>query len=450
MSDSVTITQAQGAAYTWSSANFTWGSATAGKSWNSANPTVHGLTVAVALALSDARAAVVNQSASEQLGLAGVPTRQLTIRRSETLAFAETYADLIAFVLRLLESFGFSEVVARGAHKAASESLQLSDRLVRGAGKGVMEDLALSDATARAIRQRLAEDLALADALRQGLGKQLADGFGLGDGLERAMVQRITEIIGLAETYTDLIAWMLAISENLGFSDGLGKHTTQPLAESFQLSDRVNWQTLKHVTQALALAEAFGRTVAYRRSVNEGLGFSDSLTQAFCLNVREALALAEQYRRHANGVVSDMLVASTEITEQDFINIMEAGHPPGFTDFRDFIQGDHTYRRALFRAVLESQNADRGFIDGLRVTVDVPDVFDRGTEQISDAAAGVTVSFSRTFLVTPEVTITHKGGTVVAVPRLVGAITTSGFTAVLEDNSGARVAGSFTWIAQGY
>jgi hypothetical protein len=149
-------------------------------------------------------------------------------------------------------------------------------------------------------------------------------------------------------------------------------------------------------------------------------------------------------------VISDMIVGSTEITEQDFAAIVEAGHPPGYTDFRDFIQGDYTYRRALFRAILNSRNSDRGYIDGLRVTVDVPDIFDRGTAQITDAVAGAVINFARSFRVPPEVTMTHKGGTAVAIPRLLGAVTTTGFTAVLENSSGTRVAGSFTWIAQGY
>ena len=165
---------------------------------------------------------------------------------------------------------------------------------------------------------------------------------------------------------------------------------------------------------------------------------------------QETNRLAEQYRRRANGVISDMIVASGEITEDDFAAIVQSGHPPGYTDFRDFIQGDYTYRRALFRAILNSRNSDRGFIDALRVTVDVPDIFDRGTAQITDAAVGVAITFTRSFRVPPEVTMTHKGGTVVAIARLVGSITTVGFTAVLENTSGTRVAGSFTWIAQGY
>jgi hypothetical protein len=82
--------------------------------------------------------------------------------------------------------------------------------------------------------------------------------------------------------------------------------------------------------------------------------------------------------------------------------------------------------------------------------VDVPDIFDRGTVQIPDAVAGAVINFTRSFRVPPEVTMTHKGGATVAIPRLLGAVTTTGFTAVLENSSGTRVTGSFTWIAQGY
>ena len=177
---------------------------------------------------------------------------------------------------------------------------------------------------------------------------------------------------------------------------------------------------------------------------------AEALRRAQTLKLSEALSLAEQYRRRANGVISDMIVANTEITEQDFMDILESGHPPGYTNFRDFIQGDYTYQRALFRAILTSSNADRGYIDGLRVTVDVPDVFDRGTAQVVTASSGVAVVFVRTFRVSPEVTLTFKGGTTVAIPRILGSVTTAGFTAILENTSGARVTGAISWVAQGY
>ena len=207
---------------------------------------------------------------------------------------------------------------------------------------------------------------------------------------------------------------------------------------------------IRRVSEAFSFAESLGRTVAYRRTLSEGFAIGEALRRAQTLRLDEALGLAEQYRRRANGVISDMIVANAEITAQDFMDILESGHPPGYTNFRNFIQGDYTYQRALFRAILTSSNADRGYIDGLRVTVDAPDVFDRGTAQVVTPANGVAVIFTRQFRVTPEVTLTFKGGTTVAIPRILGSVTTSGFAAVLENTSGARVTGAISWVAQGY
>lgn len=450
MADTVTITETAGANYTWATAGFTWASASGSKTWGTAYPAIYDLAVAVALAVSELRASNATKAVNEQLGFAEALTRQVTMRRAETIAFAETYADLIAYVLRFVESVGFSDSVSRTSQKVVSESMQVSDTLTKSGIKRLDDGFAVADGVSRSFGKQLAESIALADALRRNAGKGLSESFAVADDVDRALVKRISESIGFAETYTDLIAFVLAISENLGFSEVLGNHTTKPVAEAFGMADALSKQAVKNVAESLAFAEAFGRTVAYRRAINEGLTFSDALRRAYALDVSEALHFAEQYRRKANGVVSDMIVASTTITEQDFMDIMDAGHPPGYTNFRDFIPGDYTYERALFRAILESQNADRGYIDGLRVTIDVPDVFDRGSEQITNAATGVTVNFTRTFRIAPEVTITHKGGTVVAVPKLIGAVTTTGFTAVLEDSTGTRVTGSFTWVAQGY
>jgi hypothetical protein len=52
--------------------------------------------------------------------------------------------------------------------------------------------------------------------------------------------------------------------------------------------------------------------------------------------------------------------------------------------------------------------------------------------------------------VAPEVTLTFKGGTTIAVPRILGSVSTTGFTAVLENTSGTRVTGAISWVAQGY
>jgi hypothetical protein len=450
MPDTVTVSETQGARYTWASAGFTWSSASAGKSWTTAYPAVYNVAVAVSLALVESTGRQWMKRSSEGLGFAENLAKQITLRESEAVGFGETYSDLIAFVLRWVETMSFSEVPGKATRKEFKEAFQASDYLTRVLTKSSAENLGWSEALRQSSIKRLAESLPFLESPQRGVTKNAFEAFGLGDDLDRLMTKRIAEAVAFAETYTDLIAFILRISEGLSVSDLGAKQVRKPLAEAFSSTDKAARQSIKRVAEAVAWGEALGRTVAYRRNLIESLSVSDALRKALRLNAREALALAEQYRRHANGVISDMIVGTTEITEYDFAAIVEAGHPPGYTDFRDFIQGDYTYRRALFRAVLNSRNSDRGFIDALRVTVDVPDIFDRGTTQITDAAAGAAIYFSRSFRVAPEVTMTHKGGTAVAIPRLLGAVTTTGFTAVLENSSGTRVTGSFTWIAQGY
>ena len=450
MPDTVTVSETQGARYTWASAGFAWSSASAGKNWTTAYPAVYSIAVAVTLSLVETTQRQWTKRPRETLAIAEKFAKRVTLQESEAVGFVETYSDLIAYVLRWVESMAFTEGAGKASRKEFRETLQASDYLTRVLTKRSSEALALAEMPRSNHTKRLGEVLSLSEIHRRGVTKNTFEAFGLGDDLDRMLTKRITESIAFAETYADLIAFILRISEGLSVNDLASKQVRKPISEAFGTSDKTARRSIKRVAEAVALGETLGRTVAYRRALTEGLSVSDSLRRAVRLTAREALALAEQYRRHANGVISDMLVASTEITEQDFAAIVEAGHPPGYTDFRDFIQGDYTYRRALFRAILNSRNSDRGFIDALRVTVDVPDIFDRGTAQITDPTAGVVINFTRSFRVPPEVTMTHKGGTTVAIPRLLGAVTTSGFTAVLENSTGTRVTGSFTWIAQGY
>lgn len=396
MAETVNVSSSPGANYTWASGKFAWSSATAGKNWTTAYPAVYALSVATDLSFAELVQKLGIKSNSESLIFSDKSSRTLALNKYENLNFVETYTDLIAYVLRFVESLTFSEKYARSGTKAVFEAFQV------------------------------------------------------GEGLARQLVLRKYETLALAETYTDLIAFILRVSESLSFTEKPSKGLTKPQAENFRLSDALVKSQVKQISESFILAEALGRTVAYRRAINEGFAIGEAIRRAQTLKLSEAFSLAEQYRRRANGVISDMIVASTEITAQDFMDILESGHPPGYTNFRDFIQGDYTYQRALFRAILTSSNADRGYIDGLRVTVDVPDVFDRGTAQVVTAANGVTVVFTRQFRVAPEVTLTFKGGTTIAVPRILGSVSITGFTAVLENTSGTRVTGAISWVAQGY
>jgi hypothetical protein len=450
MADAVTVTESQGVRYSWDSAGFTWSSVSAAKTWGTAYPAAYSVAVEDSVAFADRSLRHWTKRSDEAIPIGESRRHRLTLRESEVLGFSETYSDLIAFLLRFIETMTLTELVSKADRIAIRELFQSADDLSRGFIKRSSEGVSLADSVRRLSIVRITESTSLAEITRRGFTKASAESIGTTERLRRVIGKRMSEALQFAETYADLIAFVLRISEGLGVGDMGAKRLRKPFPETFAAADKMARRAIKRVAEAVAIGEALGRAVAYRRNLAENLSVSDALRKAMSLRAHEALVLAEQYRRRANGVISDMIVGGCEITEDDFARIVETGHPPGYTDFRDFIQGDYTYARALFRAILKSSNSDRGYIEALRVTVDVPDIFDRGTAVITDPFTGVSVGFSRSFRVPPEVTMTHKGGTAVAIPRLLGAVTKTGFNAVLESSSGTRVTGSFTWIAQGY
>lgn len=449
MPDVVTVAESQGQRYTWGTGGFTWTSASAGKSWDTAYPAVYAFEVAVSLAMLESANRQTIKPSSEALSFTEASGRSMALAKTETVGFAETYSDLIAYVLRWIESIGLVDNLSQANQKNIAETFSAAEILVQFLTKGFTSAVSWGEHLARQSTVRSSEVLPVSGLHTRQPTKAISEAFGSSEVLSRQVSKAVIEAIGFAETYADLIAYILRVTENIGLADSAVKQTLKPFTEAFTANDLTSLGLIKRVAEAVAMADAFGRTVAYRKALSEGLAVNDAIKRSLRLSTHEALQLAEQYRRHANGVISDMIISTGEITEEDFISIVDNGHPPGYTNFRDFIQGDYTYQRALFRAILKSSNADRGYIDALRLTVDVPDIFDRGVAEVTNAAAGVSVQFSRTFRFTPQVTITHKGGTTTAIPRLLGTPSTTGFTAVLEDKTGARVTGSFSWLAQG-
>ena len=292
-------------------------------------------------------------------------------------------------------------------------------------------------------------DISLAELVAKDVTKLVAESFGVSDASYRDFTKGVNETISFSETYADFIEWILGVAESISFTEVGSRNMILPRDESFGVSQTNNREITKNVLRDLTLGEAFSRTVDFNRQFDESLSFLENIAKNFDLNKAEAFALYEMYRRRANGVISDMIVDENVLTDSDFADYMDVGHAPGYSDFRDFIQGDYTYEKAIIRAILETQSTDRGFLTDLKHTADVPDVVDRGEGTITTASTGVTINFARDFSVTPEITVTHIGGSGVAIPRITTSSTTS-FTVVLEDTSGSKTTGTISWIAQGY
>ena len=136
MAETVTVGESQGPRYTWANASFTWASASAGKSWLTAYPAVYLVAVAATLAWTQASGLQHGKRLNETLSFADTRRHQAALQSTESIGFADTYYDLIAYVLRWVESFGVSEGLAKSSRKSVQENLQTLDGLARSVARG--------------------------------------------------------------------------------------------------------------------------------------------------------------------------------------------------------------------------------------------------------------------------------------------------------------------------
>ena len=211
-----------------------------------------------------------------------------------------------------------------------------------------------------------------------------------------------------------------------------------------------------HTLRALDIASDQVRRAEFFRNFEEAVALADEGSKTYRKLELRDLSIAEQLVVPAWMVIGDMIVSEVakdrEYTYENFLASLDVGTMPGWTPWRNFIPGDYEYSKAMFRVVMDSISADRALIEECVAAVDVPDVLDRGTARITDAAAGVYVEFEREYHVIPEMTLTARGGAGnPAAAELMGSPSLIGFTARMRDTvTGEYVTGTFTWASIGY
>lgn len=312
---------------------------------------------------------------------------------------------------------------------------------------------AWEDAAIRTIQVAAGEPLTATEVASKVTGKTFAETFSAmdGDKVVRQMVMNQLVELGVSSSYIDQISFLIRALENLSVTEGHVKQIGLSKLELVGVTESgFSKQIQMTIRQAVGFAEVFGRAVVYKRKLAESFSAAEAWKKAITVKKGEALTAFDEYLRRGNAVISDMLLLDSAITFEDFKQILDGGIVPGYVPFRDFIPGDYEYQTALFRAVLQSSNSDRARLSQFRVDVDVPDIIETGTAIITNASAGLRINFTRTFHVVPEITMNLRGGSVIAIPDLLGDADLLGFTAILRDMTDTRVTGTVTWAAHGY
>lgn len=471
----------------------------------------YGLNKAESVAVSELPTRAIKKAINEVFATSESITRNYGLNKAESVVVSEsighTFQQFIAEALQALDALN-NIIVGNIYDLPFGESVAISDGHSVNVAKAIAEAIKALDALpTSAFTKSLSEAVVVSDAASAGVTKNTSEALVVTDAIAHSLSKSILEAIAVIEMFSNVAQYHLNVIETVAFVEALGGNYSKKLAESLSIAEARSGKITKNVSELIAVAESFGRVVQFYRNIAEALGCSDKIgsvlpphdasesfsvedalthliehrpmetlsfaelleknhsqalnetltikdseKKTYTMKVSEALNLIETYMRKANAVFSNMVVSEGDMDQRTFMNAVDSGAVVGYEPFHDFIPGDYSYQKALFRVILESVNSDRARLNQLSVTVDVPDVFDRGQVVIdaAHAAAGVAVTFGRQFHMVPEVTLTLKGGTVLAIPDVLNP-TSTGFTAKLKDpTTGNGVAGTLTWAAHGY
>ena len=391
----VEVVTTPGADYLWSGSPFAWDSAEGGKAWADASATSFVATESGGLILSALEARLPLAVRADAFVVGDARQQTAIAVRAEVLAMAETYIDLIAFILKVAESFAIAEA-----------------------------------------------------APKQILPTPALETFGIGDAADRRMLRAVAELLGIIDVRVG--AAQRVSQESVSLADPTERFAVKPILSSIGLTEARRAIAQPDLHQSLALSETYSDLIGYIVQIAEAFSVADRASTAVVHLDLEQLEVLDLVLRASEAVIADLAFRSTPLDAEGFAALVAESRPLGYGPFRDLTPGDYEYARALLRLALEapSTTGSRVTLAEARLNIDVPDVRDRGTMTVP--IGGTVVPFSRSFNAPPEVQAAFKGGAVLAVPQI-GTITTTGFQlSLINPDTLASVAGNASWSAEGY
>jgi hypothetical protein len=401
------------------------------------------------------------KSVLEGVAVADSRSSDVTHVSSEAIAVADSVSKVVAQSLN--DAFGFVDALVNGIGANHAEGLSVQELVAKSIAVPKQEALGLGESLTNGVMARLFEQLVAADALSSAVDTKHAEGLSVQELISKSVDLPMQEVLLLDSFVANGISVKLfeqlaavdglvkssavSIAEYLLTQDVLAKGYTLPQSETVAVQDQSRHDAAVSLAESLSVIDVWGRVVAFQRALSEGLSVQEATGRAASLPFAETFALADEYRKNANAVVSDMLIAQGDITPEQFAALLEGARPPGFGEFQPFINGDYEYKRALMKVAMTATGAERAAVRQCALEVDVPDVFDGGTASV--VSGGTEVLFNREFHEPPEVAIVWKGGTSIAIPRLL-EITKQSFIVELVTPEGVGVSGTVSWSANGY
>lgn len=445
---SVNISIIPGSPYIWSNANFAWDSPTSLNIWDNIAPTIYALTINEdAVAVSDQIRKLADKRSCEVITM-GDGNSILGIAKvlKESVGISELYVDYITFLLRVCEAINIVETPKKTIALLKNDGFSFSDKDLKNVTILESETVSVSDKKVTAISAVCKEVINVMELARKAIAALKGEILSIAETKMLKNIMKINiETLNFAETYADMIGFILKINETVIFSETPIKIPAILKTEEFTTIDKQWAKPTKKLLETVGVAESRTDEKTFIRAFNEAIAFLEKNMKSCSLKKYEVFDLVDDIIRNANAVISDLSILDEDLTLEEFI--ARTSSPEGYSAFKDFIVGDHNYQKALIRTVVETfAIGGRPCLDKWVLNVDVPDAIDSGTVDVG--ASLTTVNFNRRFNAPPEVQVTLRGGTR-GIPCVVN-IYEDHFEIEIVNASNVNVAGAVSWTAKGY
>ena len=204
---------------------------------------------------------------------------------------------------------------------------------------------AWSDAAATAFTSVENETFALVPLYQKLPAVVEVEKMSLNDALQALAVTLRNEPLSLAETYIDLISFVLKVIESFAVTEKLSLNVI-PQAHTGFLA----------LNQTLALSETYTDLISFISQISEHLLLADKDGHQTIQALKEHVALADRILRFSNSVLSDLAFKSTPLDLTSFRQMIQEAKPLGFTAFKDLAPGDYEYARAIVRLAASTRH----------------------------------------------------------------------------------------------
>ncbi|MET2951215.1 hypothetical protein ABXV18_24345 [Vibrio owensii] len=237
---------------------------------------------------------------------------------------------------------------------------------------------------------------------------------------------------------------------NFIMGDWMVNDIDKTMRESFKATELLIPKGILHLErQSFDIQSALSSIITFNRLFESSISIDEAVKKTVEMPFEDRFQIASELIKGGGVTVSDLRFMTVALSDADFDELFTQASPAGYKAFTPFLTGDYEYNEALLKVVMQTKNTSRPCIEQLRIEVDLPDLFDKGSNDIP--ASLTRIDFKKKFYMPPELSVAVSGGATSFIPRVeIVDIKKNYFEVELRNpETSTPVAGKINWKAQG-